>query len=172
MLNQLFYNRFIELKFQRYNHTSVNASLLSCVFFYIIGTQYLHVRHPGKDKSFRTCISRLNISNHNKVWCPHQKFKVSFFIYFCCFWINVIQINFENIKKRYEESFMIIVSSWNCDIILMLERPLSHYWSAPLSLDIHFNPSPIYYLHVLFIKFHTKPDFIFKYHILLFYLQC
>ena len=26
------------------------------VVLYILGTQYLHVRHPGKDKSFRTCI--------------------------------------------------------------------------------------------------------------------
>ena len=24
--------------------------------FYIIGIQYLHIMHPGKDKSFRTCI--------------------------------------------------------------------------------------------------------------------
>ena len=55
MLNQLFYNRFIELKFLRYNHTSVNATLLFLnLFFNIIGTQYLHDRHPGKDKSFRT----------------------------------------------------------------------------------------------------------------------
>ena len=26
------------------------------VVFYIIGTQYLHIMHPVKDKSFRTCI--------------------------------------------------------------------------------------------------------------------
>ena len=74
------------------------------------------------------------ISNHNKVRRPRPKFKVSFFIYFCCLWINVTQINFENIKKRYKESFLIIVSNWNRDLRLMLERPLSHYWISPLNL--------------------------------------
>ena len=29
---------------------------------------------------------------------PRPKFKVSFYLFFCCFWINFIQINFENIK--------------------------------------------------------------------------
>ena len=29
----------------------------------------------------------------------HAQNSVSFFIYFCCFWINVTQINFENITK-------------------------------------------------------------------------
>ena len=33
------------------------------------------------------------------MWRPRPKFKVSFYLYFCCFWINVTQINFENIKK-------------------------------------------------------------------------
>ena len=32
------------------------------------------------------------------MWRPRPKFKVSFYLYFCCFWINVTQINFENIK--------------------------------------------------------------------------
>ena len=36
-------------------------------------------------------------------------------------------------KKKCEESFLIVVSSWNYDLILMLERPLSHYWTSPLS---------------------------------------
>ena len=30
------------------------------------------------------------------------KFKVSFYLYFCCFWINVTQINFENIKRKIQ----------------------------------------------------------------------
>ena len=103
------------------------------VVFYIIGTQYLHVRHAGKDTSFRT-VSKSNgyISNLNKVWRPRPKFKVSFFISFCCFWINVTQINFENIKTNKKESVLIIVSSGNRDLMLMLERPLSHYWTSPL----------------------------------------
>ena len=36
-------------------------------------------------------------------------------------------------KKIYKESFLIVVSSWNCNLILMLERPLSHYWTSPLT---------------------------------------
>ena len=37
---------------------TTHLSLQHCfhVVFYIIGTQYLHIRHPGKDKSFRTFI--------------------------------------------------------------------------------------------------------------------
>ena len=31
---------------------------------------------------------------------PRPKFKVSFYLYFCCFWMNVTQINFENIKRK------------------------------------------------------------------------
>ena len=33
---------------------------------------------------------------------PRPKFKVSFYLYFCCFWINVTQINFENIKRKIQ----------------------------------------------------------------------
>ena len=66
------------------------------VVIYIIGTQYLHIMHPGKDKS------NGYISNHNKMRHPCPKFKVSFYLYFCCFWINVTQINFENIKRKIQ----------------------------------------------------------------------
>ena len=40
---------------------TTHLSMQHCfhVVFYIIGTQYLHIMHPGKDKSFRTCIYRL-----------------------------------------------------------------------------------------------------------------
>ena len=34
--------------------------------------------------------------------CPRPKFKVSFYLYFCCFWINVTQINIENIKRKIQ----------------------------------------------------------------------
>ena len=63
---------------------------------------------------------------------PRPKFKVSFHVYFGCFWLNVTQINFENIKRKYKDSFLIVVSSWNRDLMLMLKRPLSHYWTSPL----------------------------------------
>ena len=56
-----------------------------------------------------------------------------YILYFCFFWINVTQINFENIKKN-KESFLIVVSSRNRDLMLMLERPLSHYWTSPLNI--------------------------------------
>ena len=45
-------------------------------------------------------VSNGYISNHNKMRRPRPKFKVSFYLYFCCFWINVTQINFENRKKK------------------------------------------------------------------------
>ena len=47
-------------------------------------------------------VSNCYISNHNKVLRTRPKFKVSLFLYFCCFWINVTQINFENIKKKIQ----------------------------------------------------------------------
>ena len=33
---------------------------------------------------------------------PRSKLKVSFYLYFCCFWINVTQRNFENIKRKIQ----------------------------------------------------------------------
>ena len=47
-------------------------------------------------------VSNSYISNHNKMRRPHPKFKVSFYLHFCCFWINVTQINFENIKRKIQ----------------------------------------------------------------------
>ena len=118
-----------------FKDTTTHLSMQHCfhVVVYIIGTQYFHVRHPGKDRTSEL-VSNGYISNHNKVRLrrPHPKFKVSLFLYFCCFWINVTQINFENIKKKNTRIILIVVSSWNRDLMLMLERPLSHYWTSPL----------------------------------------
>ena len=47
-------------------------------------------------------VSNGYISNHNEMRRPRPKFKVSFYLYFCCFWINVTQINFENIKRKIQ----------------------------------------------------------------------
>ena len=47
-------------------------------------------------------VSNGYISNHNKVWRPRPKFKVSLYIYFCCFWMNITQINFENINRKIQ----------------------------------------------------------------------
>ena len=109
---------------------TTHLSMHHC-FHVIIGTQCLHVRHPGKDKSFQNLYLTVIFQIIIKCGAHAQNSKSPLF-YFCCFWINVTQINFENIKERYNESFLIIVSSWNRDLMLMLERPLSHYWTSPL----------------------------------------
>ena len=117
---------------------TTHLSMQHCfhVVFYIIGTQYLHIRHPGKDKSFRTCISNGYISNHNKMRRPRPKFKVSFYLYFCCFWINVTQINFENIKIKIQriitDSCFQLKSWFNVDArapsIPLLNFPFKKAW--------------------------------------------
>ena len=78
MLNQLFYNRFIELNFKIQPHIC-QCNIAFMWYFYIIGIQYLHVRHPGKI-SPSELVSNGYISNHNKVRRPRPKFKVSFFL--------------------------------------------------------------------------------------------
>ena len=46
------------------------------VVFYIKGTHYLHIMHPGKDKSFRTCLFQIIIK------CDaHAQNSKSLFIY-------------------------------------------------------------------------------------------
>ena len=82
---------------------TTHLSMQHCfhLVFYIIGTQYLHIMHPGKDQSFNLYLTVI-FSNRNKMRRPRPKFKVSFCLYFCCFWINVTQINFENIKRKIQ----------------------------------------------------------------------
>ena len=60
------------------------------VVFYIIGIQYLHVRHPGRNKSFRSSelVSNGYISNHNKVRRPRPKFNCLFSFIFLLFLIQ------------------------------------------------------------------------------------
>ena len=50
-------------------------------------------------------VSNGYISNHNKMRRPRLKFNVSFYLYFCCFWINVTQINSENIRRKIQRIF-------------------------------------------------------------------
>ena len=78
---------------------TTHLSIQHCfhVVFYIIGTQYFLEKISPSE-----LISNSYISNHNKVRRPRPKFKVSFYLYFCCFWINVTQINFENIKRKIQ----------------------------------------------------------------------
>ena len=56
-----------------------------------------------------------------------------FFGYFCCFCIHFTQINIKTFKNKCKASFLIVVFIWNRNWILMLERPLSHYWTSPLT---------------------------------------
>ena len=67
---------------------------------------------------------------------PRPKFKVSFYLYFCCFWINVTQINFENIKRKIQRIISDSCFQLNRDLMLMLECPLSHYWTSPFNTKI------------------------------------
>ena len=88
-------------------------------------------------------VSNGYISNHNKVRRPCPKFKVSFYLYFCCFWINVTQINFENIKRKIQrnisDSCFQLKSWFNVDArapsIPLLNFPFKHNSDTIDSLD-------------------------------------
>ena len=77
-------------------------------------------------------VSNGYISNHNKVRRPRPKFKVSFFI----FLLFLTQCYSNKLWKHHTKIQRIISDScsWNPDLMLMLEHPLSHYWTSPLSL--------------------------------------
>ena len=83
---------------------TTHLSMQHCfhVVFYIIGTHYLHILGILEKINPSELVSNGYVSNHNKMRRPRPKFKVSFYLYFCCFWINVTQINFENIKRKIQ----------------------------------------------------------------------
>ena len=64
-------------------------------------------------------VSNSYISNHNKVRRPRPKFKVSLFLIFLLFWINVTQINFEFIifflQRIISDSYIQLKSRFNVD---------------------------------------------------------
>ena len=100
MLNQLFST---ELKFERSDHTSVNANIAFMWSFTYYNRDTIRAYCCILEKiSPSELVSNGYISNHNKMRRPRPKFKVSFYLYFCCFWINVTQINFENIKRKMQ----------------------------------------------------------------------
>ena len=84
---------------------TTHLSMQHCfhVVFYIIVTQYLLITILGilEKISPSELVSNGYISNHN-MHRPRPKFKVSFHLYFCCFWINVTQINCEDIKRKIQ----------------------------------------------------------------------
>ena len=59
----------------------------------------------------------------------HAKKKVSLYIHFGSFWIDVTQINFEEEKTKNYDSCFQFKSWFNVDAI---ERSLSHYWTSTL----------------------------------------
>ena len=85
---------------------TTHLSIQHCfhVVFYIIGTHVLACLGILEKISPSELISNgyTCISNHDKVRRPRPKFQVSFYLYFCCFWINNTQINFENIKRKIQ----------------------------------------------------------------------
>ena len=87
-------------------------------------------------------VSNGHIFNHNKVRRPRPKFKVSFYLYFFCFWINIIEINFENIKRKIQiiifDSCFQLKSRFNFDarapFIPLLNFPFKYWYvSRPTS---------------------------------------
>ena len=91
-------------------------------------------------------LSNGYISNHNKVRRPRPKFKVSFYLYFCCFWINVAQINFENIKRKIQR-----IISDSCFQLKLWFNVVARAPSIPL-LNFSFNLL-IIHVHVVTLTF-------------------
>ena len=114
---------------------TTHLSMQHCfhVVFYIIGTQYLHCA-SWKRQVLQNLYLTVIFQTIIKCDANAPKFKVSFYLYFCCFWINVTQIHFENIKRKIWRIISDSCFQLNCDLMLMLEGPLSHYWTSPLTL--------------------------------------
>ena len=76
------------------------------------------------------------ISKHHTRSRANLKAKVSFYAwYFRCFCIHFTQGNKHRptFKNKCKASLLIVVFIWNRNWILMLERPLSHYWTSPIN---------------------------------------
>ena len=56
-------------------------------------------------------VSNGYISNHNKVRRLRPKFKLSIYLYFCCFLIKLLKQTLKTSTEKYKESFRIVVSS-------------------------------------------------------------
>ena len=77
------------------------------------------------------------------------KFKVSVYLYFCCLWIDVTQISFENIKRKIEriisDSCFQLKSWFNVDArapsIPLQNFPFKEYWSVAENYCSSFCPS-------------------------------
>ena len=127
---------------------TTHLSMQHCfhVVFYIIGTHtcilcILEKISPSE------LVSNGYISYHNKMRRPRPKFKVSFYLYFCCFWINVTQINFENIKRKIQriisDSCFQLKSWFNVDArapsIPLLNFPFKSYVDGGICSSVAYS---------------------------------
>ena len=94
---------------------TTHLSMQHCfhVVFYIIGhnTCILCILEKISPSEL---VSNGYISNHNKM---RRKFKVSFYLYFCCFWINVTQITLKTstkIQRIISDCCFRLKSCFNC----------------------------------------------------------
>ena len=83
---------------------TTHLSMQHCfyVVFYINRDTIVAYHASWKAISPSKLVSNGYFSNHTKRRHPRLKVRVSFYLYFCCFWINFTQINFENIKRTIE----------------------------------------------------------------------
>ena len=97
---------------------------------------------------------------------PRPEFKVSFYSYFCCFWINV-QINFENIKRKIQriisDSCFQLKSWFNVDArvpsIPLLNFSFKNTWKLIAKFFIHVNLSDIFSLAFKVIMLVNHPEY-------------
>ena len=119
-------------------------------------------------KSPSEIVANGYISNHNKVRCPRPKFSLLFIpLYFCCFWINVAQINFENIQSKIQriisDSCFQLKSWFNVDTrapsIPLLNSPLiylsCHFFYTSLCPSCHQFIHSLTHSSIILITYHS-----------------
>ena len=103
------------------------------------------------------------------MWRPRPKFKVSFYLYFCCFWINITQINFENIKRKLQriisDSCFQLKSRFNVDAsapsIPLLNFPFKEKvkWQFTENQGKLSSMESLIWCHSLITTLHTNREF-------------
>ena len=92
---------------------TTHLSMQHCfhVVFYILGTQYFKIRHPGKDKSFRTCMQTVIVQIIMKMLRPRPRIQ-SLFLFIFLLFLNqcVLKLNLKTWKEKCKESYLIVVS--------------------------------------------------------------
>ena len=80
---------------------TTHLSMLSCGLLHNRDT-ILAYYASWKKISPSELVSKGYSSNYNNMRRPRPKFKVSFYLYVCCFWINFTQIKLENITRKIQ----------------------------------------------------------------------